>query len=279
MRNIVIALAISMVGGTTLKAQVPNFWSTNGFTFTTGEAGATEAAVLELGRVAEVEPDDQPCNPSAYTYSTNLSGHQFNQPVKAPAFESQYFTSDLRLRIHKNLWCPGLSNILFQVDNVTKMAIQGSDGSVRVHHTATVPWTYAFQINVDNDETKAFTVINKNLPEANREVFKIWGNGVVNAKKIYAEEIAVTANAGNIHWYDYVFNKDYKLMSLYELEQFIQTNKHLPEIPSETEVKENGINLGEMQGKLLLKIEELTLYIIELQKQIDELKQTKEEKK
>lgn len=84
------------------------------------------------------------------------------------------------------------------------------------------------------------------------------------------------------YWFDYVFDNDYKLMSLSELEQFIKTKKHLPEIPSEKEVKENGINLGEMQGKLLLKIEELTLYIIEqekqlkeLQKQIDELKQTK----
>ena len=84
------------------------------------------------------------------------------------------------------------------------------------------------------------------------------------------------------YWFDHVFDDNYKLMSLSELEQFIKTNKHLPEIPSEKEVKENGINLGEMQGKLLLKIEELTLYIIEqekqlkeLQKQIDELKQTK----
>ena len=101
--------------------------------------------------------------------------------------------------------------------------------------------------------------------------FSIYGNDIVNVKKIYAEEIAVTANAMGIHWYDYVFNKDYKLMSLYELEQFIQTNKHLPEIPSETEVKENGINLGDMQGKLLLKIEELTLYIIEQEKQMKDL--------
>jgi hypothetical protein len=55
------------------------------------------------------------------------------------------------------------------------------------------------------------------------------------------------------------------------LEQFIKTNRHLPEIPSEVEVNENGINLGEMQGKLLMKIEELTLYIIEQEKQLKEL--------
>ena len=67
------------------------------------------------------------------------------------------------------------------------------------------------------------------------------------------------------------------------MEAFIKTNKHLPEIPSEKEVKENGFNLGEMQGKLLLKVEELTLYIIEqqkliegLQKQVKELQKTNE---
>lgn len=49
-------------------------------------------------------------------------------------------------------------------------------------------------------------------------------------------------------------------------------NHHLPEIPSAKEVMENGLDLGDMQGKLLMKIEELTLYILDLQKQIDELK-------
>jgi len=74
---------------------------------------------------------------------------------------------------------------------------------------------------------------------------------------------------------DFVFEKDYPLMSLQETELFIEQNKHLPNIPSAAEVEENGLNLGEMQGKLLQKIEELTLYILDLQKQIDELKTQK----
>lgn len=79
-------------------------------------------------------------------------------------------------------------------------------------------------------------------------------------------------------WADFVFDKNYKLPSLSEVENHIATHNRLPEIPSEAEVKENGVNLGEMQVKLLQKIEELTLYIIEQdkkitqqQKQIDEL--------
>ena len=68
-------------------------------------------------------------------------------------------------------------------------------------------------------------------------------------------------------WSDFVFKKDYELPELEEVEQYIAEKGHLPEIPSEAEVFKNGINLGEMDAKLLLKIEELTLYVIELNKQ------------
>ena len=73
-------------------------------------------------------------------------------------------------------------------------------------------------------------------------------------------------------WPDFVFGNNYKLMNLYELEQYIDTNQHLPEVPSAEEVSASGIDLGEMNAVLLQKVEELTLHIIELQKQIDELK-------
>jgi hypothetical protein len=67
-------------------------------------------------------------------------------------------------------------------------------------------------------------------------------------------------------------------MPLYEVETFVKTNQHLPEIPSAMNVKDNGLHLGEMQNKLLQKIEELTLYVIEQQKQIDALKARLDEK-
>lgn len=73
-------------------------------------------------------------------------------------------------------------------------------------------------------------------------------------------------------WPDFVFGNSYKLMNLYELEQYIYANQHLPEVPSAEEVSASGIDLGEMNSILLQKVEELTLHIIELQKQIDELK-------
>ena len=71
-------------------------------------------------------------------------------------------------------------------------------------------------------------------------------------------------------WADFVFDKDYKLPTLQEVENHINEHKHLPDIPSEAEVKENGVSLGEIQAKLLQKIEELTLYVIEQDKKIKE---------
>jgi len=72
---------------------------------------------------------------------------------------------------------------------------------------------------------------------------------------------------------DYVFEKDYKLMSLAELKAYIEQHKHLPEIPSANEIKEadNSYDMGKMVEQLLLKVEELTLYTIEQQKLIEEL--------
>jgi hypothetical protein len=88
---------------------------------------------------------------------------------------------------------------------------------------------------------------------------------------ICAKEVRV-ALSGAPCWPDYVFGKEYKLTPLNELEQFIAENQHLPNVPSAAEVKENGVELGEMNALLLQKVEELTLYILDLQKQIDELK-------
>jgi hypothetical protein len=73
-------------------------------------------------------------------------------------------------------------------------------------------------------------------------------------------------------WPDYVFKNNYIMLPLSELQKYISENSHLPNIPTSGEVKKDGIDVGEMQGKLLSKIEELTLYIIDLQKQIDDLK-------
>lgn len=97
--------------------------------------------------------------------------------------------------------------------------------------------------------------------------FKLSVNGNIRAKEIKVET----------DWADFVFEPDYKLRSLSEVEMFIKLNKHLPEIPSAKEVENNGIAVGEMNAKLLQKIEELTLYLIEMKKENEELKSLKNE--
>ncbi|MBI3006169.1 MAG: hypothetical protein HYY49_12245 [Ignavibacteriales bacterium] len=91
---------------------------------------------------------------------------------------------------------------------------------------------------------------------------KLAVNGTITCR-----EVIVTQSG----WPDFVFDESYKLMPLPDVENFIKTNKHLPNIPSAGKVETNGLNVGEMQSKLLQKVEELTLYVIQLQKRNKEL--------
>ncbi len=89
------------------------------------------------------------------------------------------------------------------------------------------------------------------------------------AGKVISEEVKVQLQSA---WPDYVFTKNYSLPSLEEVEKHITSSGHLKDIPSAAEVEKNGIFLGEMDAKLLQKIEELTLYTIQQQKEINQLK-------
>lgn len=97
----------------------------------------------------------------------------------------------------------------------------------------------------------------------------------VNGKAI-AEEVEVRLNGD---WPDYVFDESYQLISLDEVKKHIDEKHHLPGMPSAAEIKKEGISLGEMDGLLLKKIEELTLYMIELKKENEELRNQVEELK
>ena len=91
---------------------------------------------------------------------------------------------------------------------------------------------------------------------------KLSVNGTIQSKEVIVET----------GWADYVFDENYKLPSLGEVEKFIQHNNHLPNMPSAKEVEEKGLHLGDTQRRMMEKIEELTLYVIELQKEIEKLK-------
>jgi hypothetical protein len=80
-------------------------------------------------------------------------------------------------------------------------------------------------------------------------------------------------------WSDFVFDENYELMPLHEVETFINEKKHLPQIPKENEIFDNGLDIGEMQKLQMQKIEELTLYIIELNKRLEKLETENQELK
>ncbi len=94
--------------------------------------------------------------------------------------------------------------------------------------------------------------------------------------KIHTEEVLIDLN---IPVPDYVFEADYPLTKIEEVEQYVNENKHLPEIPSACEIEKTGLGVGEMNMKLLKKIEELTLYLIELNKEVKAIKQENKELK
>jgi hypothetical protein len=91
--------------------------------------------------------------------------------------------------------------------------------------------------------------------------------------KVYGTVIAQKVKIGDwtIETPDYVFDESYKLPSLKEVEEKIKTDKHLPEVPSAADMKKNGVDLSELNMKLLKKVEELTLYVIEQNKKIESL--------
>jgi hypothetical protein len=92
---------------------------------------------------------------------------------------------------------------------------------------------------------------------------------------ILTEKVKVALKA-SANWADYVFAEDYKLQPLHEVETYIREHKHLPGIPSADEVVNNGLDLGSMDAKLLEKIEELTLHLIRLEKEVNTLKSQNE---
>ncbi len=97
---------------------------------------------------------------------------------------------------------------------------------------------------------------------------KLAVNGLIRAREVKVE---------NNNWPDYVFTSTHKLPSMGDIEKYIDQNKHLPDIPSANEIKNEGLKLGEINALLLKKIEELTLYLIKQDKDIQLLKQSNAE--
>ena len=172
-----------------------------------------------------------------------------------------------------NLWQSGFYD---STDSPSAPEASGWFWGINMGHISNSPsYRYGGQIAIKNNNTSPtmyFRSMDVNGVGTWAKILHNTGNQGINGNlavdgTITAKEVKVQINV----WSDFVFADDYNLRPLSEVNKFIQTNGHLPEIPSEQEVKENGVSLVEMQVKLLQKIEELTLYIIEQDKKIKEL--------
>ena len=94
-------------------------------------------------------------------------------------------------------------------------------------------------------------------------------NGNLRVGQVFTGKVTIRIN----YWQDRVFEANYPLMPLSQVEEFIKINKHLPEVPAEKEIIENGLSVADMQATQMQKIEELMLYLIEQNKQIQALQE------
>ena len=167
-----------------------------------------------------------------------------------------YFNPNGNLKIGTSI--PNTTDGSLQIDgNVTFRTLNTSanswDNAVMVKDGKTIigPMNTAFVSQVNNTN----------------ETYKLFVNGKMRIK----DELRINQTA--LPWPDYVFQKDYDLMPLEKIEEHIQQNGHLPNMPCAAEVEQTGVPLATMITKQHEKIEELTLHLIELQKEIETLKQ------
>ncbi|WP_147243338.1 hypothetical protein [Chitinophaga flava] len=148
-------------------------------------------------------------------------------------------------------------------------AIEMDGGTTKYGMGASIDNIFYFFSTTGEDASPApiYRMIINNNGEIGVGVMPVAGYKMVVDGSLGARRIKVVQ--GN--WADFVFHEDYKLPSLQETEAFIKVNKHLPDIPSEKEVTEKGLDVGEMNKLLLQKIEEMTLHMIKMEKRIQEL--------
>jgi hypothetical protein len=169
------------------------------------------------------------------------------------------------------------------VNPSTKLTVQTGDASYGIIHTngtvsvGTYVGSNGGWFGTESNHPLYFFTNNSN---ALMTITTAGNVGIGTINPTYKLAVLGTIRATEVRvetgWSDFVFDDNYKLRSLDEVEKYIQQNKHLPDIPSASEIQQDGLAVGESQTKMMQKIEELTLYVIDLQKEIDQLKTEKQ---
>jgi hypothetical protein len=168
--------------------------------------------------------------------------------VSAPAVEissGDDSVADLRLDAHGRITMGGDFNIQLDDNN-------NGFNSMKLYDSA---GNRVFAVDEDGGTTLNTTI----LPTG----YKLAVDG-----KVICEELTVQLSGS---WPDYVFAPEYELLTIEQLKKYVAVNKHLPNIPSASEIEKFGLSVGDMQNRMMEKIEELSLYIIQLQERIEML--------
>lgn len=239
-----------------------------------------------------------------YQIQTNKFGYAFDKNVISNVFTSS--SNQLNFGFVSNTATPIVStamiiaktngkvgigyttpiNISAKLGVTTDVNISGFE----VHTNHTADWVANTWLTVNRDACQALKISNNNYNATGtyNDVFRVMGTGYtqIGTKgangsiwsgvmlSVYGKVLArsVHVSIDPAMWADYVFEKDYKLKPLVEVENYYKQHKHLPEIPSAQEIGEKGSDLAQTDILLLKKIEELTLYMVEQQKEIELLK-------
>ncbi|MCW3465271.1 hypothetical protein [Chitinophaga nivalis] len=234
-------------GKSYLALEIANSSTLNNFSFT-GYAG---------NELLQLVTDSQVTNVQAFT-STDPISIQSNVSIGGtyPAARLDITGGPLWTT---NSWVKSLkipNGSAFEFTGAGKSFGQGASNNLFYFFHANTDGTGAANYYMAVDGSTGNVAIGSPTPAAN---YKLVVEGAFGAKKIKVQQGT---------WADYVFHENYQLPSLSTVEQFIKENKHLEGIPSEAEVSKDGIDVGDMNKRLLQKIEELTLYIIDLNKKV-----------
>lgn len=170
-----------------------------------------------------------------------------------------YIDGWLRVLNNRGLYFQNYGGGLYMEDNTW---IRTFGNKNFYHNTGIMRTDGTFQVGPSGNRFNIKTDGNVGIGTTNPGIWKLAVNGNIRAKEIKVET----------GWSDFVFENGYKLPTLKDVEKHIKEKGHLKDIPSAKEVEKNGIFLGEMDSKLLQKIEELTLYTIQQEKEIKSLK-------
>jgi len=164
------------------------------------------------------------------------------------------------------------SNSTPQASNGKALSLDASGNIILTStNSATSFWTINASSNIISNSNGAGVIIGSGITSTPPGYSLYVSNGILTPK------IRV-ATVGGVNWADYVFDKKYKLRPLSDVKVYIDKYKHLPNIPSAAQVMREGVDLLEINQKLLEKVEELTLYVISLDKELKEVKKAQKNK-